>query len=221
MDWQSKFLCPGLQHLGVSHSQQQRLLSNILIGWVIGEEHIPGETFGGRGTVYSWPGKVSHLTNGIKKEAQIFWASLFGFSTSGNGGEFYPPVWHVQLAGLPIQPYFNIPDRRLRQVIPPTSNVWVGQGHLWGMYCFPPLGKWGSPITIFQVYSKRTSSGSSTGSFPGVWLYFWFLKGYSPLCSMPAAGTSDIYPKIDSVGGYCCKCRVGGIGHPLPPNLVS
>ena len=55
---------------------------DILIRWIVGEKHTPGETFGGRGMVYSWSGKASHLTAGIKKEAQIFQASLFGFSTS-------------------------------------------------------------------------------------------------------------------------------------------
>ena len=35
------------------------------------------------------------------------------------------------------------------------------------------------------------------------------------------SGTSDVYPKINSVGGYCCDYGDGGIGHSLPPNLAS
>ena len=125
-------------------------------------------------------------------------------------------MWHVQLAGLPIQPYFNIPDRRLRWVIPPTSNIWVGQGHLWGTYCFLPSGKWGSPITIFHVYSKRMSPGSSTGSFPGVWLYFWFPKGYSPLCSMPAQGPWMSTQRLTLWVATAANAGSGVLGIPYP-----
>ena len=106
---------------------------------------------GAGGMVYSWPGKVSHLTTRIKKEAQIFQASLFGFLHIRDGSEFHPPVWHVQLAGLPIQPYFNVPDRRLRWVIPPTSNI---PGRLWaspGDVLFPAFRQMGTP----HHYSSR------------------------------------------------------------------
>ena len=62
VDWQSKFLHPILQPSGVSHGQQQRPLSNILIGWLIREKHIPGETFGGRGcsVLLAWEGLTSN-----------------------------------------------------------------------------------------------------------------------------------------------------------------
>ena len=34
-------------------------------------------------------------------------------------------------------------------------------------------------------------------------------------------GTSDIYPRIHSMGGYCSGHRGVGIGHPLPLSLAS
>ena len=34
-------------------------------------------------------------------------------------------------------------------------------------------------------------------------------------------GTLDVYPKIDSMGSYCCNYRGGDIGHPSTPNLAS
>ena len=73
-----------------------------------------------------------------------------------------------------MQPCFNILNRRLRWVILSTSSMWVGHGHLWRMYYFLPLGKWGSPVATLWVHFKWTSldpqedtslgSGSITGS---------------------------------------------------------
>ena len=59
---QSKFLHPILQPMGISHGQQQRLLSNVLIGWIVGEKHISGDTFGGRGcsVLLAWEGLTSN-----------------------------------------------------------------------------------------------------------------------------------------------------------------
>ena len=34
-------------------------------------------------------------------------------------------------------------------------------------------------------------------------------------------GTSDVYPKINSVGGYCYNYGGGDIGHPSTPNIAS
>ena len=33
--------------------------------------------------------------------------------------------------------------------------------------------------------------------------------------------TSDVYPKIDSMGSYCCDYGGGDIGHASSPNLAS
>ena len=35
------------------------------------------------------------------------------------------------------------------------------------------------------------------------------------------SGTSNVYPKIDSLGSCCCDHGSGSIGHPLPPDLAS
>ena len=34
------------------------------------------------------------------------------------------------------------------------------------------------------------------------------------------SGTLDVYPKINSVGGYCCDYGGGDIGHPSTSNLA-
>ena len=131
MGWKSKFLCPILQPSGISHSQQQRLLANVLIGWIIGEKHIPSETFGSGGTVYHWPREASHLTVRIRKEVQIFLASFFGFSTLGM------VVSSTHQCGMSNW-WFHQSSHTLMFLIegsngePPTANVWVGYGHLWG-----------------------------------------------------------------------------------------
>ena len=84
VDWQSKFLHPVLQCLGISHGQQQRLLLNILIGWIIGEKHIPGETFGGWGcsVLLAWEGLTSNYQD-QKKRHKFSRLVSFGFSTLG------------------------------------------------------------------------------------------------------------------------------------------
>ena len=58
--WQSSFLSLILQHSGISHSQQQRLPSDVLIGWIVGEKPTPGETFGGmgHGVILAWEGLI-------------------------------------------------------------------------------------------------------------------------------------------------------------------
>ena len=154
---------PRTAALGPKPQSAAKAAFNILIGWVVGEKHIPAETFGGRGhsVLLAWDGLTSNCQDwkrGTDFPGQSLWVLHIG-----DGGEFHPPVWCVQLAGLLIQPYFSVPDRRLRWVIPPASNVWIGYGHLWGTYCFLPSGKWGNTISIFQVYSKRMSPGTLQG----------------------------------------------------------
>ena len=65
VSWQSKFLHPVLQCSGISHGQQQRLLSNILIWQITGEKQIPGDTPGGRrcSVPLAWEGHTSNCWN--------------------------------------------------------------------------------------------------------------------------------------------------------------
>ena len=170
---------------------------------------------GAGGIVYSWPGKVSYLTAGIEKEVQVFWDSLFGLSTPGMavGSTHQCGMSNWQACQSSHTSMFLIEGSGGN---PPTSNVWVGYGHLLGMYCFLPSGKLGNPITIFQVYSIRTSLGSSMGPFPWVWLYLWFLEGYSPLCSMPAQGPQMSIQRLTPWAATAANVGSGVLGIPYP-----
>ena len=105
-----------------------------------------------------------------------------------DGSEFHPPIWHIYLAGLPIQPGFNILERRLQWVISPTFGILAGHGPPEGMCSLLPLGRWWDHITTFWEYPRRTSYSSSIWPFLRVQLYLQFPKGYPPLLSRPTWG---------------------------------
>ena len=91
-----------------------------------------------------------------------------------DGCKFHPPTWHIQLAGLPIQPGFNIYDRGVWGVTFSTLfGVWFNLRFLEGHP--PPLSRptrgpqssvqratsWATPTTAMEwVVAHLSSPGS-------------------------------------------------------------
>ena len=151
MDWWSTFLHPILQHSGISHSQQQRLPANVLIGWITGEKHIPSETFGSRGhcVPLTWRGLTSNCQ--YEKRGEDFPGQFLWVLYIGDGSDLHPPMWHVQLVGPPVQPCFDVLDRRLRWATPHCQcpgRVWASPGDVLS----PAFGQTGEPCCYPGVY---------------------------------------------------------------------
>ena len=149
-----------------------------------------------------------------------FWGQLLWGLHLGNGSEFFPPMWCIHQVGLPIQPYFHIPDGWLRQVTASSSGVQIGPRHFLGMYHLPPLGRQGNPTGPFHVHPKRCSLDSledlslisdSTSSSQKVTC----LSGLYQLGDLGCLSKDLLW------GGFHCGCRGMDGGHPLPLSLAS
>ena len=86
---------------------------------------------------------------------------------------------------------------------------------------FPTFGQMGEPHHYLPGVFQKNVPGVLYRAFP--WVPALLLVPERLLSSLPCfcSGTSGIYPRIDSMSSYCCKCGVGGIRHPLPPDLAS
>ena len=81
-----------------------------------------------------------------------------------NGSKFCPPVWHIHLVGLPIQPCFNVLNRRFRQVILSTSSIQVAMGISRRCTVSHPWASGGAPLLPSTCISKECPQGSLEGT---------------------------------------------------------
>ena len=128
-------------------------------------------------------------------------------------------MWHVQLVGLPVQPCFNVLDRRLRWATPHyqcPGRVWASPGDVLS----PAFGQMGEPHCYPSVYQKdiprvlyrATHLDLAPPPVP---------KRLPSSLAYACSGTSGICPRTDSMGSYCCNHGARDIGYPLPPYLAS
>ena len=112
-----------------------------------------------------------------------------------DGNEFCPPLGHVHLVGLPIQPGFNILDGRLWQVTPPTFGILAAMGLPGGCAVSCPWVE-GGTLPLFSKNILERCPCSSIWSLLRVWLYLWFPKGYPPLLSRPTRGPQSSVQRL-------------------------